>query len=190
MYVLIRTFLKQTAKQKILDRMVAESPKVQSALNFFMNAKYEFTDVIQVLILSKIKLLGSINWWPMYVGVRKVFISSGRYEYKLRGRCCNVLQIVLCKLLQWTRHWARPYMTNMHSNFIVRDSFLLVLFICLFQSSLSFSFLFRTISETPFMMPTLTPYKIAELHRTCCCRARLVHTQSYYSTETINEHFQ
>ena len=146
--------------------------------------------VIPELVLSKVKVLGFINLWPMYVSVPKVFISSGRYECKLRACCCNVLQIVLCKLLQWTRHWARPHVTNMHSNFIVRDPFLLVLFISLFQSSVSFSFLFRTIIEIPFMMLTLTPYKTGELHRTCCCGARRVHTQSYYSTETISEHFQ
>jgi len=168
-----------------LNHCVTAVPRTQN-----MNLR-KIVYVILELVLSEVKVLGFINLWPMYVSVPKVFISSGRYGCKLRGCCCcNVLQIVLCKLLQWTRHWARPYMTNMHSNFIVRDSFLLVLFICLFQSSVSFSFLFRTISETPFMMPTLTPYETAELHRTCCCGARRVHTQSYYSTETISEHFQ
>jgi len=33
LYVSIRTFLKQTAKQKIPDRMVADIPRVSSALN-------------------------------------------------------------------------------------------------------------------------------------------------------------
>ena len=44
LYVLIRIILKQTAKQKTLDRKVADIPRFQSALNFFMNAKCEFTE--------------------------------------------------------------------------------------------------------------------------------------------------
>ena len=149
--------------------------------------------VTQELVLSKVVVLGSINWWPTYVSVPKVFISSGRYESKLRGCCCcNVLQIVLCKLLQWTglSAWALhdKYALQLYCpRFFPLSSFF---FFCLFPSSLSFSFLFRTISETPFMMPTLTPNKTAELHRTCCWGSRRVHTLSYDSAETVSEHFQ
>jgi len=45
LYFSIRTFLNQTAKRKILDRMVADIQRVQSALNFFMNAKCKSSPV-------------------------------------------------------------------------------------------------------------------------------------------------
>jgi hypothetical protein len=43
LYVLIRLSVKQITQQKILDRKASDIPRVQSALNIFMNAKYEFT---------------------------------------------------------------------------------------------------------------------------------------------------